>query len=110
MPPGLLTSADSTGHIHLVIGANSLAGSRCSKSLAVGAQVKLLTLDEEILSPNVSRLIANGEIEQISLPFSRCAATTLGRPEVDGIVDAVFVTTGGANPFSMSESFEYYIY
>ena len=49
MPPALLTAMDSTTHIHLIVGSNPLAGSRCAKSLEVGAKPILVAPE----TPNV---------------------------------------------------------
>ena len=45
--PGLLTSFDCSGQVHLIVGSNPLARARCAKSLEVGAKVKFIAPDSE---------------------------------------------------------------
>ena len=101
MAPALLTAVPSAGHVHLIIGANPLAGARCTRSLEVGA--KPVVIAEENGSGNYSLLkqIETGEIQWLQRSFRDEDLTTLGREEVDGVVDAVFVTAGGKLPLGM---------
>jgi uroporphyrin-III C-methyltransferase len=100
MPPALLTAIDSTNHVHLIIGCNSLAGARCSKSLEVGAIPKLIAPETAVLHYGVGKRIASEQVEWIKSRFEDIHLTTLGRPEVDGVVDAVFVTFSTHDPLS----------
>lgn len=102
MPPALLTAVDSSNHVHLVIGTNPLAGARCTKSLEVGATVKLVAPAGASLHYGLSRRIEEGEVEWIKRDIEDADITALGREEVDGVVDAVFVTLGGKHPTSTS--------
>ncbi|KAH8149305.1 uncharacterized protein LAJ45_06845 [Morchella importuna] len=90
--PGLLASYDCTQQTHLVIGSNPLAGARCTKSLEVGAKVKLIAPESDDLHYGLKQRIDAGEIEWIRREFTTEDLTTLGREEVDNVVDLVFVT------------------
>lgn len=101
MPPALLTAVDSTSHVHLVIGSNPLAGARCSRSLEVGATPKVIALEEAHVHYGLLRRFEDGQAEWIKRDFRDEDLTTLGRVEVDHVVDAVFVTLGSRHPLSM---------
>ena len=90
--PGLLTSFDCSGQVHLVVGSNPLAGARCAKSLGAGAKVKLIAPDSETLHYGLRQRIEAGEVQWIQREFRSEDLTTLGRTEVDQVVDLVFVT------------------
>ncbi len=92
MAPALLTAVDATSHVHLIIGSNPLAASRCSRSLEVGALPKLITPADSVLHYGLQKRIEDGQVTWIAKPFSDTDLSTLGRSEVDGVVDAVFVT------------------
>jgi hypothetical protein len=94
MPPALLTAVDSTRHVHLVIGSNPLAGARCTKSLEVGAVVKLIAPADATLHYGLMKRIDEKEVEWIKRDFQDEDLEMLGREEVDHVVDAVFVTLG----------------
>jgi len=100
MTPALLTAVDSAQHIHLVIGSNPLAGARCSRSLEVGATVKLITL-EEPLHYGLQKIVDDGQVNWVKQNFEDIDLTTQGREEVDHVVDAVFITLGARHPLSM---------
>lgn len=90
--PGLLASYNCSLQVHLIVGSNSLAGARCTKSLEVGAKVKLIAPESDGLHYGLRQRIEAGEIEWIQREFISEDLTTLGREEVDGVVDLVFVT------------------
>ena len=90
--PTLLASIDCTSQTHLVVGSNPLAGARCAKSLEVGAKVKLIAPDSDTLHYGLRERIDAGEVEWIQREFRTEDLTTLGREEVDHVVDLVFVT------------------
>ncbi|KAK8185290.1 tetrapyrrole methylase [Phyllosticta capitalensis] len=100
MAPALLTAVDSTSHVHLIVGSNSLAGARCSKAAEVGAKPILIAPEDSTLHYGLSKRIESGEVEWLKRDFQDGDLTSLGREEVDGVVDAVFVTLGGKNPQS----------
>jgi uroporphyrin-III C-methyltransferase len=95
MAPALLTAVDSTSHIHLVVGSNPLAGARCSRAIEVGAKPILIAPEDSTLHYGLAKRIEAGEVKWIQRHFEEADLTTLGRPEVDGVVDAVYVTAGG---------------
>ncbi|KAI9760346.1 MAG: mRNA splicing protein prp18 [Chaenotheca gracillima] len=98
-PTPLLTAVDSTSHIHLIIGSNPLAAARCTRSLDSGATPKLLTPEAD-LHYGLQKRIDEGQVEWLKRGFQEEDLKTLGREEVDGVVDAVFVTMGGRDPLS----------
>lgn len=91
--PGLLASYDCSLQVHLVVGSNSLAGARCTKSLEVGAKVKLIAPESDGLHHGLRQRAEAGEIEWIRREFVAEDLTTLGREEVDYVADLVFVTS-----------------
>ncbi|KAK3674343.1 uroporphyrin-III C-methyltransferase [Recurvomyces mirabilis] len=95
MAPALLTAVDSTTHIHLVVGSNPLAGARCSKSIEVGATPILISPAGTVLHYGLAKRIEEHGIKWEQREFVDSDLTTLGRDEVDHVVDAVFVTSGG---------------
>lgn len=103
-PSALLTAVDSTSHVHLIIGSNPLAGARCSKSLSVGATAKLIAPADASLHYGLIKRIEEKEVEWIQRSFQESDLCTLGREEVDGVVDAVFVTLGPRYPLSIQIS------
>ncbi|KAF8425516.1 tetrapyrrole methylase [Tirmania nivea] len=91
--PSLLIATDCTSHIHLIVGHTPLASSRATRSLELGARVKLLAPADAPLHYNLTQKISEGAIEWIQKDeVTRGDLTTLGREEVEGVVDAVFVT------------------
>lgn len=95
MPISLLIAQDSLRHVHLIIGANSLASARCAKSIEVGARPKIIAPADANLHHVLSKRIEDGEAEWIKKNFEEEDLRNLGRDEVENVVDAVFVTTGG---------------
>lgn len=100
MAPALLTAVDSTDHVHLVIGTNPLAGARCSQSLEVGAKVKLIAPADANIHYGLQKRVDDAQVEWLKKDFDGDDVKTLGREEVDGFVDAVFVTLGGKHALS----------
>jgi uroporphyrin-III C-methyltransferase len=95
MAPALLTAVDATSHVHLIVGSNPLAGARCTRSIEVGAKPILLAPEDSTLHYGLVKRIEAGEVKWLKRGFKDDDLTTLGREEVDGVVDAVFVTAGG---------------
>ncbi|KAF8537998.1 siroheme synthase [Trichophaea hybrida] len=89
----LLTSQNSHGHIHLVIGRSPIAAARIQKSREAGAAVKLISPGEE-LPYGLQRRIEDGEVEWVRRGFEDKDLETLGREEVGGVVDLVWVVDG----------------
>ena len=95
MPAPLLTAHDASGHVHLIIGSNPLASARCAKSIEAGAKPKIVAPADAEVHYALLKRIEDGEVEWIKKGFEDEHLTTLGREEVDNVVDAVFVTLGG---------------
>ena len=98
--PALLTAQDCLDQIHLIIGTNPLASARCAKSIEVGARPKIVAPANAEMHYVLAKRIEVEEVEWIKRPFNDSDLTTLGRSEVDGVVDAVFVTSGGKSPLA----------
>lgn len=96
----LLTAIDSTSHIHLIVGSNPLAAARCAKSFEVGAKPLLIAPETAELHYALQKRIDNGEVEWLKKSFGDEDVLRLGREEIGGVVDAVFVTTGPRDPLS----------
>ena len=101
----LLTSQNSSGHIHLIIGANSIASARCAKSIEVGAKAKIIAPANAEIHFAIKEKIDNGYVEWIQKGFEEADLNTLGREEVDHVVDAVFVTNGEGDAQCIKTSF-----
>ncbi|KAK4649030.1 uroporphyrin-III C-methyltransferase [Podospora bellae-mahoneyi] len=92
-PISLLTAQHSTGHTHLIIGSNPLAASRATQSLSAGAKPILISpTPPEELHYSLTQYITSGQLTHLSRPFESTDLFTLGREEVDNVVDAVFIT------------------
>lgn len=100
MRPALLVATDSTSHVHLIIGSNSLAGARCTRSLEVGAKPKLIAPADATMHYGLAKRIEDGEVEWLQKDFADEDLQSLGREEVDRVVDSVFITSGRTNAFS----------
>jgi len=89
----LLASIDCTRQVHLIIGDDGIAAKRAVRSLEAGALCTLLSpnLAEE-LHFDLRRFTENGKLSHIQRDFEENDLKTLGRAEVDGVVDMVFVT------------------
>lgn len=101
-PLPLLTSTSAKSQVHLIIGSNPLAAARCAKSLEVGAIPILITSSPDGKLPsNLSKHVDSGAVKWIDRDFRDGDLSTLGREDVDGFVDMVFVTLGRVYPLSM---------
>ncbi|KAI5364535.1 Putative siroheme biosynthesis protein Met8 [Septoria linicola] len=100
MSPALLTAVDATAHVHLIIGSNPLAGARISRSLEVGATPVLIAPEAATLHYALAKRIEEHAVRWEKREFGEGDLTTLGRDEVDHVVDAVFVTSGGKSAAS----------
>jgi len=98
----LLAAVNVESQVHLIIGSNPLAAARCSKSLDAGAKPIIIAPETADLQYTLSERIQNGSAEWVRKEFQDDDLTTLGREEVDRVVDMVFVTLGGNHPLSMS--------
>lgn len=98
--PALLTAVDSVNAVHLIIGSNPLAGARCNKALEVGAVPKIVAPAGSQMHYGLAKRIDEGKVEWIKREFQDTDLTTLGREEVDHVVDAVFITMAGKSSLS----------
>ena len=93
MPVPLLTSVDCTQHVHLIIGDNGIAAKRAMRSLEAGATCILVSPTKfEELPFDLTSLVEKERIRYIQREFEESDLTSLGREEVDRVVDMVFVT------------------
>lgn len=97
-----MTAWNVESQTHLIIGASPLAAARCTKSLEAGAKPVVIAPETADIHFTLAEHIANGSVELLRRVFQDDDLTTLGREEVDRVVDAVFVTSGGNNELSMS--------
>lgn len=88
----MLASVACRDNVHLVLGTGPLAATRCSQSLAAGARPVLVARAAD-LHPALRSRIDEGAVRWEDRAFADADVLALGRPEVDGVVDAVFVTT-----------------
>jgi uroporphyrin-III C-methyltransferase len=100
----LLTAIDCTAHVHLIVGSNPLAAARCSKSLEVGAKPLLLAPETAQIHYTLQKRIEAGEVQWLKKAFEGEDLLRLGREEINGVVDAVFVTSGPRDQLSAQAS------
>jgi uroporphyrin-III C-methyltransferase len=98
----LMTAWNVESQIHLIVGANPLAAARCTKSLEAGAKPIIIAPETADMHFTLSEHINNGSAQWVRREFQDDDLTTLGREEVDRVVDAVLVTLGGNNPSGRS--------
>ena len=77
-----------------------MAAARCAKSLEVGAKPLLIAPQTAELHYALQKRIDNGEVEWLKKSFEDEDVLRLGREEINGVVDAVFVTLGPRDPLS----------
>ncbi|KZZ97687.1 Uroporphyrin-III C-methyltransferase [Moelleriella libera RCEF 2490] len=97
----LLVGIHARANVHLIIGTNPLASARCTQSLAAGALPVLIAPSTADLHYNLQSKITDGLVTWKQTVFEDEHLFTLGRPEVDSVVDAVFVTSGPRDPLSV---------
>ncbi|OLN96479.1 Uroporphyrinogen-III C-methyltransferase [Colletotrichum chlorophyti] len=96
----LLTALNCKGNTHLIIGTNPLAAARCTQALNAGATPILLAPETPDLHYGLQKRIEAGEVTWHKKSFEDSDLFTLGRDDVDNVVDAVFVTSGPRDPLS----------
>lgn len=101
----LLTAIDSTSHVHLIVGSNPLASARCAKSLEVGAKPIVIAPETADVHYGLQKRIDDGSVTWLKRRFEDQDLSNLGREEIGGFVDAVFVTTGPRDPLSKQDAF-----
>ncbi|KAK4168794.1 tetrapyrrole methylase [Cladorrhinum sp. PSN259] len=94
----LLTAQHTVGHVHLIIGSNPLAASRATNSLAAGAKPIIIApvVENQPLHYTLAAQITSGAITHLPRTFEENDLFCLGREEVSGVVDAVFITNAGS--------------
>ncbi|KAK1494558.1 uroporphyrin-III [Colletotrichum tamarilloi] len=92
----LLTSLNCKGNTHLIIGTNPLAAARCTQTINAGATPILIAPDTQDLHYGLQKRIDAGEVTWHRKAFADTDLFTLGRDEVDNVVDAVFVTSSSS--------------
>ncbi|KKA17103.1 Uroporphyrinogen-III C-methyltransferase [Rasamsonia emersonii CBS 393.64] len=97
-PAPLLTAVDATSQVHLIVGSNPLAAARCTKCLEAGAKPIIIAPEDADMHFLLIERIEQGSAQWVKREFQDEDLTSLGRDEVDHVVDAVFVTLGGDNP------------
>lgn len=95
MSSPLLAALNCEGQVHLVVGSNPLASARCAKSLEVGAKPVVVAPEDADVHYVLAKRIDDGEVTWVKKSFEDADISSLGRDEVDNVVDAVFVTFGG---------------
>lgn len=103
----LLASINAESQVHLIVGVNPLAAARCTKSVQAGAKPVIISPDPGSLQYTLAAHLENGNAEWVQREFEDADLTTLGREEVDHVVDMVFVTLGGNHPLSMYRAIAY---
>ncbi|EFW18539.1 siroheme synthase [Coccidioides posadasii str. Silveira] len=93
----LLMAQNVESQIHLIIGSNSLSVARCSKCIDAGAIPVIIAPPNGEMAASLSQKIQDGSVRWIQREFEDNDLSTLGRAEVDGYVDAVFITAGANN-------------
>lgn len=89
----LLTSVDCTQHVHLIVGDNGIAAKRATRSLEAGATCIVISPTEvDELPFDLKGLVEKQRIRYLQRDFDEADLTSLGREEVDRVVDMVFVT------------------
>lgn len=89
----LLASVDCTRHVHLIIGDNGIAAKRATRSLEAGATCTLVSPTKvEELPFDLRALVEKESIRHVQREFEETDLTSLGREDVDRVVDMVFVT------------------
>ncbi|CEJ57184.1 Putative Uroporphyrin III methyltransferase [Penicillium brasilianum] len=99
-PAPLMTAWNVESQIHLIVGTNPLAAARCAKSLEAGANPIIIAPETAEVHFTLADQISNGSAQWVRREFQDDDLTTLGREEVDRVVDTVFVTLGGSDPSS----------
>jgi uroporphyrin-III C-methyltransferase len=100
MIPALLIAQDCVGQVHLIIGSGPLAASRCAKSLQVGARPVVIAPACSDIHYTLAKHVDAGKATWVQRHFEDHDLQSLGREDVERVVDAVFVTIGAQNPLS----------
>lgn len=99
-PAPLLTAINAASQVHLIVGSDPLAAARSGKCLAVGAKTIVIAPESAGMHYALAERIENGLVQWLRREFQDDDLRTLGREDVDFVVDAVFVTLGPNDPLS----------
>lgn len=89
----LLASLNCVGEVHLIIGASNVASIRVNSIMEAGANpVLIANSSAEKFPRSLQNNINDGKLKHIQKGFENSDLSTLGREEIDHIVDKVFVT------------------
>lgn len=77
-----------------------MAAARCAKTLEVGAKPLLIAPESAEIHYALQKRIDSGEVQWLKKSFEDEDVLQLGREEINGVVDAVFVTSGPRDPLS----------
>lgn len=100
----LLVGLNANGNIHLIVGTNSIAAGRCSQSLGAGAKPIIIGPENAHIDLGLQRKISDGLVQWIKREFEEKDLFCLGRDDVGGVVDAVFITDSASHLQSTSSS------
>lgn len=99
-PASLLAALNCASATHLIVGSNPLAATRCTQSLSAGARPLVVAPPSADVHYGLQKHIDSGAVKWIQREFKDEDLFTLGREEVERVVDAVFVTVGPRSPLS----------
>lgn len=89
----LLASITCTDEVHLIIGVSNVASLRINSILQAGAKPILIAHQATHEIPkSIQDNISSGKLKYIEKEFDTNDLVSLGKEEVDGVVDRVFVT------------------
>lgn len=94
----MMMGINSCGHIHVILGTDCVANTRCETSMAAGAMPIIIADENATLHQGLRRKIDQGLIHWKKKILDDNDLFTLGREEVAHIVDAVFII--GPDPSS----------
>lgn len=103
----MLVAINAASQVHLILGTNSLAAARCTKSLQSGAQPIIVASDSSEIHFSLKDRIEQGAVKWVRRDFQNEDLKTLGREDVDHVVDMVFITLDSENPLSMLSIIHY---
>ena len=93
----LLAGLNCRDNIHLILGTNPLAAARCTQSLSAGAHPIVIAPAASEIHYGLQSKLDDGSVKWEQKTFEDGDLFRLGRAEVDGVVDAVFVASSSPN-------------
>ncbi|PVH16658.1 uroporphyrinogen-III C-methyltransferase [Candidozyma duobushaemuli] len=88
----LLASLNCAGESHVIVGGKApVAAIRAKAILAAGASPILIEVSDD-LPKTLEGLVEEGKVKHVKEEYSKTLLQQLGRPDVDNVVDRVFVT------------------